>query len=90
MRNYILATIFVVQAVQLYMGAEYRWNGVPWGGPWLDVSVPDRLKTESDLYLTLGVQSNSFLAPFLAKSSGFVNPALHWIQTAQTACASKR
>jgi hypothetical protein len=72
-RNYILATIFVVQAVQLYMGAEYRWNGVPWGGQWFDVSVPDRLKTESSLYLTLGVESNSFLAPFLAKSSGFVN-----------------
>jgi hypothetical protein len=72
-RNYILAIIFVVQAVQLYMGAEYRWNGVPWGGQWFDVSVPDRLKTESSLYLTLGVQSNSFLAPFLAKSSGFVN-----------------
>jgi hypothetical protein len=72
-RNYILASIFVVQAVQLYMGAEYRWNGVPWGGQWFDVSVPDRLKTESSLYLTLGVQSNSFLAPFLAKSSGFVN-----------------
>ena len=72
-RNYILAIFFVVQAVQLYMGAEYRWNGVPWGGQWFDVSVPDRLKTESGLYLTLGAQSNSFLAPFLAKSSGFVN-----------------
>jgi len=72
-RNYILATIFVVQAVQLYMGAVYRWNGVPWGGQWFDVSVPDKLKTESSLYLTLGAQSNSFLAPFLAKSSGFVN-----------------
>jgi hypothetical protein len=72
-RNYILGIIFVVQAVQLYMGAEYRWNGVPWGGQWFDVSVPDRLKTESSLYLTLGAQSNSFLAPFLAKSSGFVN-----------------
>jgi hypothetical protein len=72
-RNYILGIILVVQAVQLYMGAEYRWNGVPWGGQWFDVSVPDRLKTESSLYLTLGAQSNSFLAPFLAKSSGFVN-----------------
>lgn len=72
-RNYILATIFVVQAVQLYMGAEYRWNGVPWGRQWFDVSVPDSLKTESSLYLTLSAQSNSFLAPFLAKSSGFIN-----------------
>jgi hypothetical protein len=72
-RNYILAIIFVTQAVQLYMGAEYRWNGVPWGGPWFDVSMPEKLKTEPNLYLTMGVQSNSFIAPFLAKDSGIVN-----------------
>jgi hypothetical protein len=74
-RNYILAIIFITQAVQLYMGTEYRWNGVPWGGQWFDVSLPDKLKTEPNLYLTLGAQSNSFLAPFLAKGSGFVNIA---------------
>jgi hypothetical protein len=73
MRNYILAFIFLGQAIQLYMGAEYRWNGVPWGGQWFDVSVPEKLKTEPNLYLTLGTQSNSFLAPFLAKDSGFVD-----------------
>jgi hypothetical protein len=72
-RNYILAIVLVTQAVQLSMGAEYRWNAAPWGGPWFDVSVPEKLKTEPNLYLTLGVQSNSFLAPFLAKDSGFVN-----------------
>jgi hypothetical protein len=72
-RNYILAIIFVTQAVQLYMGAEYRWNGVPWGGPWFDVSIPQKLKAEPNLYLTLGTQSNSFLAPFVAKESGFIN-----------------
>jgi hypothetical protein len=72
-RNYLLAIIFIVQAVQLYMGAEYRWNGVPWGGKWFDVSVPDKLKTEPNLYLTLGTQTNSFLVPFLAMGSGFIN-----------------
>jgi hypothetical protein len=72
-RNYLLAVIFAVQAVQLSMGAEYRWTGVPWGGQWFDVSVPDRLRTEPNLYLTLGTQSNSFLAPFLAKGSGLIN-----------------
>lgn len=74
-RNYSLALIFLAQGVQLYLGAEYRWNGVPWGGQWFDVSVPDTLKKESSLYLTFGTQSNSFLAPFLAKGSGFVNLA---------------
>ncbi len=73
MRNYLLAIIFVTQTVQLYLGAEYRWNGVPWGGPWFDVSVPEKLKTTPNLYLILGTQSNSFVAPFLAKESGFVS-----------------
>jgi hypothetical protein len=75
MRNYTLAIILVTQAVQLYMGAEYRWNGVTWGGQWFDLSVPEKLKTEPSLYLTLGTLSNSFLAPFLPKDSGFVNVA---------------
>jgi hypothetical protein len=72
-RNYILAIIFATQAVQLYLGAEYRWNGAAWGGQWFDLSVPEKLKTEPNLYLTLGTQSNSFLAPFVAKQSGVVN-----------------
>jgi hypothetical protein len=74
-RNYVLAVIFVTQAVQLSMAAEYRWNGAPWSGQWFDLSLPDKLKTEPNLYLTLGMQSNSFLAPFLARGSSFVNLA---------------
>jgi hypothetical protein len=73
MRNRILAIIFVAQTFQLCLGAEYRWNGTPWGGQWFDVSIPEKLKTNANLYMTLSMQSNSFLAPFLAKDSGFVN-----------------
>ena len=72
-RNYILFVILATQAVQLYMGAEYRWDSAPWRGPWFDVSIPERLKTEPNLYLLMGVESNSFIAPFLDKDSGFVN-----------------
>jgi hypothetical protein len=74
-RNYILAIIFITQGIQLYLGAQYRWNGAPWRGPWFEVSVPEKLKTEPNLYLTLGTQSNSFIAPYLARDSGFVNAA---------------
>jgi hypothetical protein len=74
-RNYLLAVIFGTQAVQLYMAAEYRWNGAPWGGQWFDVSLPQDLRTEPNLYLSFGAQSNSFIAPFLAKGSGFINIA---------------
>jgi len=72
-RNYILASVFLLQAVQLYLGAEYRWCGVPWNEQWLDVRIPAKLRTHGNLFLTMGVQSNSFLIPFLAPDSGFVN-----------------
>ncbi len=73
-RNYILAVIFVTQGIQLCLGAQLRWSeGAPWGGPWFDLAIPAKLKTEPNLYLTLGTQSNSFLAPFLAEDSAMVN-----------------
>jgi hypothetical protein len=72
-RNYILATIFGLQGVQLWMGTDYRWDAQPWGGPWLNVAVPETLRTEPNLYLTIGMQSNSFIAPYLAKDAGLIN-----------------
>jgi hypothetical protein len=72
-RNYVLAAIFGVQAVQLWMGTGYRWNAAPWGGQWLTIAVPEKLRTEPSLYLTIGTQSNSFVAPYLAKGSGLIN-----------------
>jgi hypothetical protein len=73
LRNYVLAAILGTQAIQLWMGTDYRWNGVPWGGRWFDVAVPDVLRTQPNLYLTIGTQSNSFVAPFLARGAGLVN-----------------
>jgi hypothetical protein len=72
-RNYILAAIFGVQAVQLCWGTQYRWHEVSWGGPWLNVAVPEKLRTEPSLYLTVGMQSNSFVAPYLARGAGLIN-----------------
>jgi hypothetical protein len=72
-RNYVLAAIFGVQAVQLWMGTGYRWNGAPWGGQWLTVVMPEKLRTEPSLYLAIGMQSNSFVAPYLAKGTGLIN-----------------
>ena len=71
--NYIVIIILVTQGVQLSMAAEFRWNGVAWGGKWFDVSVPEKIKAEPNLYLTFGLQSNSFIAPFLANGASFVN-----------------
>jgi hypothetical protein len=73
LRNYLLAAIFGAQIIQLCFGANYRWNAVPWHRQWLGIEVPQKLATEPNLYLTMGVQSNSFIAPYLARGSGLVN-----------------
>jgi hypothetical protein len=72
-RNYILIAVFATQIVQLWMGTEFRWNAAPWDAAWFDVTVPDKLANEPSLYLTMGTQSNSFIAPFLARGAGLVN-----------------
>jgi hypothetical protein len=73
LRNYVLAVILGTQAIQLFFGASHRWTGVPWDRHWLNVEMPEKLAAESNLYLTAGVQSNSFIAAYLAPGSGLVN-----------------
>ncbi len=73
-RAYILAALFATQAFQLAWGSELRWNSVPWdGGKWFEVEAPTSLKTERALYLTIGIQSDSFVIPYLARDAGFID-----------------
>ncbi|MFZ0498503.1 MAG: hypothetical protein WAU49_00510 [Steroidobacteraceae bacterium] len=73
LRNYLLLVVFLVQFYQLHAGAQYPPD-LAWGDkPWFQVSVPKSLASEPALYFSIGVQSNSFLAPFLAPGSGFIN-----------------
>jgi hypothetical protein len=72
-RNCILLTLLVAQGAQLCLGAEFRWNPSPWEGHWFNVETPQKLVSQPDLYLSIGMQSNSFIVPFLAKGSGLIN-----------------
>ena len=73
LRNYLLVAIFLVQFYQVHAGAEYPPD-LAWGDvPWFQVSVPKSLVSERALYFSMGIQSNSFLAPYLAPGSGFIN-----------------
>jgi len=72
-RSYILAGILGIQGVQLWMGADYRWNQTPWDDHWINIAVPAKLKSETNLYLTMGAQTNSFVAPYLAPGAGLIN-----------------
>lgn len=72
-RNYLLFAVFLVQGYQLHAGAQYASNP-PWSNElWFQVSVPKSLATEPALYFNIGIQSNSFLAPYLAPGSGLIN-----------------
>src|SRR5581483_1036054 len=73
LRNYLLVVIFGVQFFQLHFGGQYPWRVAWTDGPWFQVSMPQNLTTEPGLYFSIGIQSNSFLAPYLAPGSGFVN-----------------
>ncbi len=60
-------------------GLSLRWEptiagtGRPWDGRWFNVEIPERLANQPNLYLSIGMQSDSFIVPFLAKGSGAVN-----------------
>lgn len=69
----ILGTIVILQLVHLHAG-QLRWDTGPWTRTWYEASVPQRLKTEPYLYISIGSSSNSYIAPFLAPDSAFTNP----------------
>lgn len=74
-RAYLLALVLGVQCIQLCMGTVYR-SHVPWDGRrWFEVRIPANLRQTPALYLTYGVQTNSFVVPYLPPGSGFVNIA---------------
>jgi hypothetical protein len=78
-RNAILLVLLVAQGFQLSLvavdtsGRGFRWNQAPWKGPWFDVVTPDGLANHPNLYLSIGMEANAFVAPFLAQGSGLVN-----------------
>ena len=72
-RNYVLAALFLTQALQVWMGAELRFAPAPWSGKWFDVAVPAALTRHPTLYLMVEVRSNSFLAPYLPADSGLID-----------------
>jgi len=68
-----VAAILVGQFYQVRAGAAFR-PSYPWEGrPWFDVSIPHPLAAEQDLYFSVGVQSSSFVVPYLPAGSGFIN-----------------
>lgn len=72
-RNYLLLAFFIVQFYQLHFGTQYPPE-LPWDpAPWFEVSLPKSVASDPELYFSIGMESASFIVPYLAKGSGFIN-----------------
>lgn len=75
MLNYALVGLIGVQTVFLWETRDLRWSPQPWDEQWIQVTIPQRLQQEPQLYLPLDSQSQSFLLPWLAPGSAFLGVA---------------
>jgi hypothetical protein len=71
--GYLMVALFAAQVLQLVLGASFRLPAAWDGGPWFEITVPPALRKAPDLFFSVGEESNSFIAPYLARGSGFVN-----------------
>jgi hypothetical protein len=70
---YVMVVLLGVQGVQLLYGTDGRWDQQSsWGHGWVDVDVPDELKTSPALLLSVGMGSNTVVLPRLHPDSGLV------------------
>ena len=45
----------------------------PWDEHCINIQVPAKLESQPNLFLTMGTQTNSFVAPYLSPGSGLIN-----------------
>ena len=69
----LLVIILATQAVVISLGENPRWDTGKWTERWIDVDMPAKLKEEPFGYLSVGANSNSFLALYLHPASRLVN-----------------
>jgi hypothetical protein len=74
----VTCVIIVFQIIHMANGPNPRWTPVPWKTHWLDLVLPPVLKEQPSLYLSQGVQSFSFLIPYLHPESAFTNVLGQW------------
>lgn len=70
---YSVIALLFVQLVQVVYSVDRRWYRSIWGDKWFELNIPAALKQGRYLHLSLQGNSASFLLPFLAKDSSFIN-----------------
>lgn len=63
----------LAQFGHLAFTAAARWSPDRWTSSWFELEVPAALVQKPHLFLSIGLQSNAFLAPFVHPASSFVN-----------------
>lgn len=70
---YLIAMILGFQVITISVVGQYRWAPVRFSGEWFDFSVPEELKADPYLYVSIDGQSASFLALKVHPDSTFIN-----------------
>jgi hypothetical protein len=70
---YGVSGLLAVQIAGIVIGAEYRWDGASWNTRWFNVDIPNELRSQPGLYVSVSNQPAAFLAPMLHADAGFVN-----------------
>ena len=70
---FLLIFIFSLQGIVMSRNGNPRWDTGLWTAKWIDVEVPAKLRDNAYGYLSVGSNSNSFLALNLHPESRLVN-----------------
>lgn len=75
----VTSIILILQIFHMTIGGNPRWGAVAWKTDWFNnFSPPSSLTQRPYLYLSMGLQSLSFIVPKLHPDSAFVNIVGQW------------
>jgi hypothetical protein len=69
----VALVLMAVQGYVFHASGNPRWGPQAWGDSWVSVTVPARLRGQPHGYLSLQLNSTSFIAPSVHPQSGFVS-----------------
>lgn len=70
---YTLGAIIGAQMALVVMGSPARYGPSEWTGRWFEVDVPEGLRNQPAVFLSLSMEPAAFLVPHLHRRSSFVS-----------------
>ena len=80
-----LVVLIFAQTLVVASTGEFRWNKVKWSGQWFEADVPSTLKEQPALFVSTGMRSASYLAPWMHPDSSFVHGSGQYVIAPDTA-----